>query len=308
MENNHDLDNFYNKMNTIHPNLQFTLERPNNDKLPFLDTEIKKIKNQLQTSVYRKPTDTNLIIQYTSTCPKSWKLGLINFYLNRALNISSNILTFEEELFKIKNLLLKNQYPKQLIENKINKFLEDHKVNSNTFKQNQTTKNRTKSNQENENSFYFTTVYLGNPSLKFQKHVKSVFHKYKVEIKPAYTSRKVSNYFNNKSNCSEAFNANVIYKYTCSEDQNISYVGETSRQLFRRIEDHKGSDKNSAIFQHIYNCKSCQSTNIHDNFKVLKRCKLQNLYSLESMVIEEENPILNTQITLNGKRTVLSIY
>ena len=71
MENNHDLDNFYNKMNTIHPNLQFTLERPNNDKLPFLDTEIKKIKNQLQTSVYRKPTDTNLIMQYTSTCPKA---------------------------------------------------------------------------------------------------------------------------------------------------------------------------------------------------------------------------------------------
>ena len=57
-------------------------------------------------------------MQYTSTCPKAWKLGLINFYLNRALNISSNILTFEEELFKIKNLLLKNQYPKQLIENK----------------------------------------------------------------------------------------------------------------------------------------------------------------------------------------------
>ena len=38
------------------------------------------------------------------------------------------------------------------------------------------------------------------------------------------------------------------------------------------------------------------------------RCKLQNLYSLESMAIEVENQILNTQITLNGKRTVLSIY
>ena len=65
IENNHDLDTFYNKMNTIHPNLQFTLERPNSNKLPFLDTEIKKIKNQLQTCVYRKPTDTNLIMQYT---------------------------------------------------------------------------------------------------------------------------------------------------------------------------------------------------------------------------------------------------
>ena len=101
-------------------------------------------------------------------------------------------------------------------------------------------------------------------SLKFQKQVKSVFHKYKVEIKPAYTSRKVSNYFNNKSNCSAAFDANVIYKYTCSEDQNISYVGETSRQLFRQIEDHKRSDKNSVIFKLIYNCKSCKNTNINN--------------------------------------------
>ena len=73
-------------------------------------------------------------------------------------------------------------------------------------------------------------------------------------------------------------------------------------------EDHQGSDKNSAIFQHIYNCKSCQNTNTHDNFKVLKRCKLRNIYTSESMVIKEEYPILNTQITLNGKRSVLSIF
>ena len=81
------------------------LGRPNDNKLPLLDTEIKKIKNQLQTSVYRKPTDTILIVQYTSTCPKAWKLGLINFYLNRALNISFNFVTFKEELFNIKNIL-----------------------------------------------------------------------------------------------------------------------------------------------------------------------------------------------------------
>ena len=36
--------------------------------------------------------------------------------------------------------------------------------------------------------------------------------------------------------------------------------------------------------------------------------KRLNLYSLESMVIEKENPVLNTQITLNGKRSVLSVY
>ena len=85
-------------------------------------------------------------MQNTSICPKAWKLGLIKLYLNRALNISSSFLTFKEELFNNISLLLKNQYTKQLIEAKINKFLEDHKVDSNTFKQNQTTKNRTKLN------------------------------------------------------------------------------------------------------------------------------------------------------------------
>ena len=71
------------------------------------------------------------------------------FLFNRALNISYNILIFEEELFNSKIYFLKNKYPKQLIENKINNFLEDNKFDSNTSKQNQITKNRTKSSQEN---------------------------------------------------------------------------------------------------------------------------------------------------------------
>ena len=93
--------------------------------------------------------------------------------------------------------------------------------------------------------------------------------------------------------CSEEFNANVVYKYTCSVDQNISYIGETSRQMFRRIaDDRKGTDKNSALFEHLLNCKHCQNSNIMRNFTVLKRCKKSDLYSLESMLIEEQNPKL----------------
>ena len=41
------------------------------------------------------------------------------------------------------------EYPKKLIETKINKLLEDYRIDNNTFKQNQTTKSRTKSSQEN---------------------------------------------------------------------------------------------------------------------------------------------------------------
>ena len=47
--------------------------------------------------------------------------------------------------------------------------------------------------------FYFTIIYVRDPSLKFQKRIKSI-QNYKIEIKSANTSIKISNYFNNKSN------------------------------------------------------------------------------------------------------------
>ena len=97
------LTNYCHEMNTLHPNLEFTLERSVDGKLSFLDTEVKQVSNQLHTNVYRKALDTDQIIQYPSICPKSWELGLINFYLIRALNICSNFTAFKEELTKIKN-------------------------------------------------------------------------------------------------------------------------------------------------------------------------------------------------------------
>ena len=272
-QNETELTNFYHEMNTLHPNLEFSLERPIDRKLPFLDTEVKQISNQLHTNVYRKATDTGLIMQYTSICPKSWKLGLINFYLNRALNICSNFTAFKDELTKIKNLLINNQYPKNLIESKINKFLDAHKIDNSTFKQNKSINTKNEKKTETENYSYFTTVYVGSCSIRFQKRIASIVQKHNINIKPAYTSKKVSDYFSDNSKCSEVFDANVIYKYTCSADQSISYIGETSRQIFRRVTDHCGNDKNSEIFEHLFNCKTCQNSDIVQNFKVLKRCK-----------------------------------
>ena len=94
---------------------------------------------------------------------------------------------------------------------------------------------------------------------------------------------------------------------SCVDQGNFS-LGETSRQMLRRIADHKGIDRNSAIFEYIFDCKYYQNSNVMSNFTVLKRCKKSYLYSLESMLIEEQNPKLNTQSALNRKSTTLSIY
>ena len=62
-------------------------------------------------------------------------------------------------------------------------------------------------------------------------------------------------------------------KFTCSVDHGISYIGETSCQMFRQIANYKGTDKNSAIFEHLFDCKHCQNSDITNNFKVLNTCK-----------------------------------
>ena len=54
----------------------------------------------------------------------------------------SNFIAFKEELTKLKNFLVKNQYPKNFIESKINKFLEIHKIDNSKFKQNENTKSK----------------------------------------------------------------------------------------------------------------------------------------------------------------------
>ena len=93
-------------MNTLHPNLQFTLERSVDRKLSFLDTEVKQISNQLHTNVYRKATGTGLIMHYNSICPKSSKLGLINFYLAKRLVYAQILPLLKINLQKLKTYYL----------------------------------------------------------------------------------------------------------------------------------------------------------------------------------------------------------
>ena len=49
----------------------------------------------------------------------------------------------------------------------------------------------------------------------------------------------------------------------------ISHIKWTSQQVFRRITDHCGADKNSAIFDHLFNYTRFQNSDIIKNFKTM---------------------------------------
>ena len=61
------LEKFLNHINSIHPNIQFTMETENNRKLSFLDVLITRAEDKkLKFTVNPKPTHTDRYLQRTS--------------------------------------------------------------------------------------------------------------------------------------------------------------------------------------------------------------------------------------------------
>ena len=116
---------FLDQLNSLHPNLKFTAEL-GPSQLPFLDTCISlpnTATESFTSHVFRKPTFTGLLLNFSSICPKKWKTGLIHCLLSRAYCISSNWAIFSRELDYLKELFKKNGYPEQLFESCVNNFL-----------------------------------------------------------------------------------------------------------------------------------------------------------------------------------------
>ena len=55
-------ENFLDVLNGLHPCIHFTMELSNNDSIPFIGTLITKNGNKLEMQVYRKPTNTGLLL------------------------------------------------------------------------------------------------------------------------------------------------------------------------------------------------------------------------------------------------------
>ena len=74
-------------LNSLTQDLQYTIEHPSTDgSLPYLDVLIHSDKS---TSVYRKPTHTNLYTHYSSAAPSSTKNSIISSLTRRAYTICS---------------------------------------------------------------------------------------------------------------------------------------------------------------------------------------------------------------------------
>ena len=68
-KNEIDTENFFQYLNSKHPNIKFTMEKETTKCLPFLNVLVKNGGRTFTTSVYRKKTAIGFFTQYNSFTP-----------------------------------------------------------------------------------------------------------------------------------------------------------------------------------------------------------------------------------------------
>ena len=113
-ESEQSCTDFLKTINLQHPNINFTLEK-STKTLAFLDVEIRINASHFDTWVWRKNTNTGLLLNFSALCPKTWKERIIACFLHRAKNVCSTDSLFYLEVEKLRNIFCTNGYPKHFL-------------------------------------------------------------------------------------------------------------------------------------------------------------------------------------------------
>ena len=116
-----NLHDFFQHINSLHPNTKFTMETKQNSQLPFLNTLVQRNSdNTISVRVCKKPTHTDqYLIKFTSHHLARAKKSVIKSQFKRSKNIISNLFDQEKEENHLTAVLQANGYRNKFISNTI---------------------------------------------------------------------------------------------------------------------------------------------------------------------------------------------
>ena len=269
------------------------MEKELNGNISFLDVFLDNSSYPLKTSIFRKKTFTGLLTNYLSFTSFSYKTGLIRCLIDRAYKINNTWIGFHVDLDKIKMILSQNMYPDFLINKIICKYINDSKNDNKTT--------------NSSDCRYFKLPYTGKYCQMVSNKLKKIVVKYckTASIRIIFKSFKLKDNFSAKDPLPFHLKSRVVYKFQCA-GCNACYIGETTRHIITRIEEHLKKDKKSHIYKHVHNNASCLSKCDKDCFKILDHASTNwQLKVKEGLHIEWENPEINKQVKYIGKTLTL---
>ena len=297
---------FFNFINNVHPNIQFTMEQENSGKLPFLDTSVSRnIKDgvtSFETSVYRKPTFSGLGLSFFSHSSSKFKINAIKTLIQRAYKISSTYELFDKENTFLRNYFIKNGFPTYIYDSCIKRFLTSVYTPLITAA---TVAKKT---------IYLSIPYFGEQSVKMELELLQLIEKFYPQINPIVVftnSFTIGSFFRIKDNLPIGLRSNIVYKFQC-EVCNDSYIGLSTKTARFRWSQHLGISHRtsrppskldfSPIRTHSENSDHPLTLR---NFSILDQSSdSEHLRILESLYIYTHKPTLNTAVTCNQLRLI----
>ena len=290
-----DFQHFLSTLNNLHSNLQFTYEYGGRE-IPFLDTKVSLNNKSVSTTVFRKKTDTGVVLNYTAIAPSKWKKSLVKCFLHRAHLVCSDIYSRNEEINKLREVFKKNNYPDEFFERELKVYDEQR-----SRKMANEDKDQQPENNEVEFKPFVKIPFIGKPSLLFAKRLaRLIQNRMGKMIQVVYETVKVKDSFKLKDNVPKEISSRVVYKFSCPGDPDTAYIGSSNRTLNERVKEHLDFKREgSAVSQHITQCQACITKGITiNNFVILRRCHDDfETRIVEALLIKRHNPKLNKQFS-----------
>jgi len=310
LNNNANSSDILQFINQQHKNIKFTIEREKNNKLAFLDTCVTRNNNNYTTSIYHKPTFTGVYLNWTSLTSRKYKISLIYCLCDRIWKICKVPEERELEFRKLKSTLIKNEYPEQVIDKEISKFLKNRSNPQQEVQDSNQQQQQEQQQQAPEKEKRYLVLPYSNYKVeefanRLTKIVNDTFDK--VELKIAFKApNEIGKMFPFKDNLKDKrMQSGVVYHIKC-ETCNKSYIGMTERILLLRIKEHnapnKPNNKNeTAVQMHMRENPTHKMD--ANNIEVIDRANTAKKLELKEMLhINKQKPELNTQHAASYKQ------
>ena len=211
------LQEFLSHLNSVDTMIQFTMETESRmGELPFLDCLVRRTGTRLRTTLYRKPTDTEKVLSFSSAHPKSVYASIACSMFHRALTLCTDATDQKLAQTEAFNRLLQNGYPKRFVKRQLDKV--------------------THPTQKTQPIWAATAIipYKEGTSEAIRRilnnaNVRVVFSKGRT-LRSALVQLKDPVPIDQISNC--------VYKISCG-DCPAEYIGQTAREFHTRLAEHK---------------------------------------------------------------------
>ena len=222
---------FLTHINSIHPNIKFTIELEKDNSLPFLDINITRENNKFITSVYRKSTFSGMGQNFYSSTDNKFKLNSCRTLLFRAYNICSNWSIFHKEIEFLSKFFTQNSFPTNTFPKIVNSFLSNKYLQP--FQECTVPKK----------IVFVPLPFMGMLNKQIKKELNSSLSRLypMVDFKFSFNNPfKINSLFKFKDTLPLLMRSRVVYKYNCPKCNLGTYVGSTDRLLKIRIDSHRG--------------------------------------------------------------------